>query len=191
MIPQRLHHNPHSKILEAASRLFYWQGYHTTGINQVIAEAGVAKASFYKHFSSKEDLCIAYLKKRHQDWFSWLQAEIRQKESPCDRILGLFVFLEQWMPNCNFRGCAFLNIASEFPSPDSRIQLLVVSHKKDLHDYIEQLVGELDSSSHGLGVGSLTNVIYLLFEGAIDKSQIYRSTHFIQDTQEVIRQLIS
>jgi AcrR family transcriptional regulator len=191
MIPQRLHHNPHSKILEAASRLFYWQGYHTTGINQVIAEAGVAKASFYSHFSSKEDLCIAYLEKRHQDWFSWLQAEVQQQESPCDRMLALFVFLEHWLPSCDFRGCAFLNISSEFPLPNSKVQLLVVSHKKSLHDYIEQLVNELDISSTQVGVVSLTNVIYLLFEGAINKSQIYRSTQFIQDTQDVVRQLIS
>jgi AcrR family transcriptional regulator len=191
MIPQRLHHNPHSKILEAASRLFYWQGYHSTGINQVISEAGVAKASFYSHFSSKEDLCIAYLKKRHQDWFAWLQAEVWQEANPCDRILGLFVFLEKWLPSCDFRGCAFLNIASEFPLPNSRVQLLVVSHKKNLHDYIEQLVSELDISSLQNGIVPLTNVIYLMFEGAINKSQIYRSTQFIQDTKEVVRQLIS
>lgn len=59
-----------TRILNAAARLFYEQGYHITGINQVITEADVAKASFYHHLASKEDLCIAYLNQRHQDWFS-------------------------------------------------------------------------------------------------------------------------
>ncbi len=102
-----------ARILETASRLFYEQGYNATGINQIIAEAEVAKASFYHHFHSKEELCVAYLRKRHQDWFSWLWREIEQHESAQERLLSLFTFLEQWLPNCNFRGCAFLNIASE------------------------------------------------------------------------------
>jgi AcrR family transcriptional regulator len=180
-----------TRILETASRLFYEQGYHVTGINQVIAEAGVAKASFYHHFSSKEELCIAYLDKRHQDWFSWLQQEVEQHEDDRERLLSLFTFLERWLPDSNFRGCAFLNIASEFPSPDSKIRLLVVNHKNALLSYIQQLVKNLNNSTEQYDIALLSDVIYLLFEGAINESQIYRSTHFIQAMREAVKQLIS
>ncbi len=162
-----------------------------TGINQVIAEAGVAKASFYYHFSSKEDLCIAYLDKRHQDWFCWLREKVEQREEPQERLLNLFTFLEWWLPDSDFRGCAFLNITAEFPSPDSRIRLLVINHKNALQDYIKQLVNRLDIPTTESNTFDLVNTIYLLFEGTISRCQMYRTTEFIQNTREIVRQLIS
>lgn len=191
MNTQNSSNNTRTKILETASRLFYEQGYHLTGINQVIAEAGIAKASFYYHFSSKEDLCIAYLEKRHQDWFSWLQEEVEHSKEPDERLLSLFTFLERWLANSDFRGCAFLNITAEFPSPDNRIRLLVVNHKDALQAYIVQLVESLYISASGNNPVYLVNAIYLLFEGTICKCQMYRTTEFIQNTRETVRQLIS
>jgi AcrR family transcriptional regulator len=188
---QQSHNNTHTKILETASRLFYEQGYHLTGINQVIAEAGVAKASFYYHFSSKEDLCIAYLEKRHQDWFGWLREEVEQRKEPQERLLNLFTFLERWLANSDFRGCAFLNITAEFPSPDHRIRQLVINHKDALQTYIAQLVDSLDLSANGYNSAQLVNAIYLLFEGTICKCQMYRTIEFIQNTRETVRKLIS
>ncbi len=180
-----------TKILETASRLFYEQGYHLTGINQVIAEAGIAKASFYYHFSSKEDLCVAYLEKRHQDWFNWLREEVERSEEPLERLLGLFTFLERWLANSDFRGCAFLNITAEFPSSDHRIRQLVVSHKDALQAYIVQLVDHLGVSDSDNNSSHLVNTIYLLFEGTICQCQMYRTTEFVQNTRETVRQLIS
>jgi AcrR family transcriptional regulator len=191
MNTQRADNNTRTKILETASRLFYEQGYHLTGINQVIAEAGVAKASFYYHFSSKEDLCIAYLEKRHQDWFGWLREEVERSEEPQERLLSLFTFLERWLSNSDFRGCAFLNITAEFPSPDHRIRQLVVSHKDALQAYIAQLVNRLNIPVIEHNSAYLVSAIYLLFEGTICKCQMYRTTEFIQNTKGLVNQLIS
>ncbi len=183
--------NTRTKILEAASRLFYEQGYHLTGINQVIAEADVAKASFYYHFCSKEDLCVAYLEQRHQDWFGWLREEVERSREPLERLLGLFTFLERWLANSDFRGCAFLNIIADFPSSYHRIRQLVVSHKDALQAYIAQLVDHLGCSDSDNNLSHLVNTIYLLFEGTICQCQMYRTTEFIQDTRETVRKLIS
>ena len=180
-----------ARILETASRLFYEQGYHATGVNQIIAEAGVAKASFYHHFRSKEGLCVAYLHRRHQDWFSWLRRETERHEIAQERLLGLFAFLEQWLSDSNFRGCAFLNIASEFPSPGSEIRLLVAIHKRALQDYIRQLVDNLRISTDEDDLALRTDLIYLLFEGAISESQVYQSTQFINVAREAARRLTS
>ncbi len=183
--------NTHTKILETASRLFYEQGYHPTGINQVIAAAGVAKASFYYHFAAKEDLCIAYLEKRHQDWFGWLRAEVERSEEPQERLLSLFTFLEIWLENSDFRGCAFLNITAEFPSPDNKIRLLVISHKDDLKKYIAALVDRLNIPDSEHNLANLVNAIYLLFEGTICQCQMHRTTEFIPNARETVRQLIN
>lgn len=181
---------PSTKILDTASRLFYEQGYHTTGINQIIAEARVAKASFYHYFSSKEELCIAYLNKRHQDWFSWLRQEVERHNSSRERLLSMFTFLEQWLPSCNFRGCAFLNIAAEFPVPDNPIRLLVSKHKAELKEYVRQLVNNVGVSRHEDDLALRADMIYLLFEGAISESQVYYSTRFIQVAREAADLLI-
>jgi AcrR family transcriptional regulator len=188
---QQSHNSTREKVLETASQLFYEQGYHPTGINQVIAAAGVAKASFYYHFASKEDLCIAYLEKRHQDWFGWLREEVEQNEEPQERLLSLFTFLEKWLSSSDFRGCAFLNITAEFPSPDNRIRLLVVNHKDALQTYIGELINSLNIPTSRSNSAYLVNAIYLLFEGTICKCQMYRTTESIKSTREVVKQLIS
>ena len=182
--------NTRTKILETASRLFYEQGYYLTGINQVIAEAGVAKASFYYHFSAKEDLCIAYLEKRHQDWFVWLRAEVERSEEPLEQLLGLFTFLERWLTNSDFRGCAFLNITAEFPSQDHRIRQLVINHKDALQAYIRQIIASFDITGSDNDSPCLVNTIYLLFEGTICQCQMYQTTELIKSTRETVRQLI-
>ncbi len=70
------------RIVQTALDLFYRQGYLATGINQVIAEAGVSKNTFYYYFPSKEDLCLAYLQERHKVWTGWLQATIDRYKRP-------------------------------------------------------------------------------------------------------------
>ncbi|MBO3457533.1 TetR/AcrR family transcriptional regulator [Aetokthonos hydrillicola Thurmond2011] len=191
MTTQNLRGESSTKILETACRLFYEQGYHVTGINQLIAEAGVAKASFYHHFSSKEELCVAYLNKRHLDWFSWLQEEVEKNQDHQERLLSLFTFLERWLSNSNYRGCAFINIASEFPLPESKIRLAVIEHKNALRDYIRDLVSKLDIEDKKHNTVFLVDAIYVLFEGAITSSQLYCSVQSIHAAREAVRQLIS
>ena len=80
------------RIIETASDLFYQQGYNLTGINEVIKEAGVAKATLYHHFASKEELCLAYLEYRHLAFIKNLQ-EYLAKIPTRRRLLGVFDFL--------------------------------------------------------------------------------------------------
>jgi AcrR family transcriptional regulator len=84
-------------ILETADRLFYHQGYHATGINQIIDEAATAKASFYQYFPSKEALGKEYLHKRHQEWLGDLKRFVEPVPAAREKLLGVFVFLEQWL----------------------------------------------------------------------------------------------
>jgi hypothetical protein len=69
------------ELLEIASRLFYEQGYHRTGVKQIIDEAGIAKGTFYSHFKSKEDLAVAWLKLRHTSWNSMMDQYLAERNS--------------------------------------------------------------------------------------------------------------
>lgn len=164
--------NSKARILAIASRLFYQQGYHATGVNQIIAEAEVAKASFYHHFPSKEALGIAYLMQRRHDWLTRLQAFVEQQCDPQARVAALFGFLAIWAEEVNFRGCAFLNIVSEFPAPAGAMREQVTAHKSALRAYIHDLVKAASNTDLQNDEASQRgDAVYLLFEGAIVESQ--------------------
>jgi len=185
---------PRDRIIDTALRLFYEQGYLATGINQIIAESQVAKATFYSHFSSKENLCLAYLQARHVVWMKWLEDSVERHTSIEDRIIGVFGFLKEWMVKCNFRGCAFLNIASEIPSLDSKIRAEVVKHKDDLKLYLKQMISQLkDSDKRYKNIDSNrdADMVYVLVEGAIVASQNYGHVWPIQAAEDVVRKLLN
>lgn len=175
------------KIIDTALDLFYRQGYLATGINQVIAEAGVSKNTFYYYFPSKEDLCVAYLQARHLVWMGWLQATIDTYQTPYPRLLSVFEFLDNWLRDCNFRGCAFLNIASEVPDINHRLRQEVISHKDELRRVLSGLLADLrrdDPKYSGLNVAGLADSLYLLCEGVISACQNYGDATLIDGARE-------
>lgn len=185
--------NPRQRIIDTALRLFYQQGYRATGINQVIAESDVAKATFYSHFPSKEKLCVVYLQARHAIWMGWLKESVGRQTSAADRLLGVFDFIREWMSGCDFRGCAFLNIASEVPHPDSEIRGEVVRHKDSLRKYISLLLAEAEDSGAtlpGIDRERVADMLYVLVEGAIVASQNYGQVWPIDAARQAAARLL-
>ena len=181
------------RIIETALNLFYKQGYLATGINQIIAESQVAKATFYAQFPSKEALCIAYLQARHEIWMGWLIASVKRNATPKETLLGVFSFLKQWMQESNYRGCAFLNIASEVPLSDSKIRNEVVRHKDGLQKYIKETIVDIFESGLGrttIDPEKMAKTVYVLVEGAIVSSQNYSAIWPIETAQEAVEILL-
>jgi AcrR family transcriptional regulator len=95
------------RILNTALQLFHQQGYHSTGINQIIDESNVAKASLYEIFHSKEELCIECLHKRHDIWFGKLRDQVTKARTSKSKTIAAFDFLFQMNIEEDFRGCSF------------------------------------------------------------------------------------
>ncbi|MEN8141368.1 MAG: TetR/AcrR family transcriptional regulator [Thermodesulfobacteriota bacterium] len=189
-----LDNSPRERIIATALRLFYSQGYLATGINQIISEAKVAKATFYVHFPAKEALCVAYLQARHVVWMAWLEESVAAKKTAAEKLMGVFDFLKEWMAESNFRGCAFLNIAAEIPSIDSKIRAEVIKHKDDLQAYLQGLVADLVAANParaGLDAKDTSEIIYVLVEGAIVASQNYGAIWPIEAAQGAVRNLLN
>src|SRR5580693_2394186 len=97
------------RLLDAASELFYEHGVHTVGIDTIIERAGVAKATLYSTFGSKEELVRAYLEARHASRRAAVLAEMELHDDPRGKLLAVFDELDTTVKQSEFRGCAFAN----------------------------------------------------------------------------------
>jgi AcrR family transcriptional regulator len=107
--------SPRERLLAAADELFYAEGVHTVGIDRIIDRAGVAKASLYKAFGSKEELVYAYLTDRHHHLMARHRAHVAKHTDPRDRILAVFDSQAERLSDPDFRGCAFAAACAEAP----------------------------------------------------------------------------
>lgn len=134
------------ELVNAAIRVFGREGFHASGIEKVLQEAGVSRMTLYNHFKSKEELILAALRRRE----AYLRERIMQfveksGGDPAGRILAVFDFHEHWFRDRDFAGCTLLNATSEFSDPDCAIRKLVSDQKRAFVDYLRTL-----ASSAGL-----------------------------------------
>jgi AcrR family transcriptional regulator len=103
------------RILETAYELFSRRGVRGVGVNEVIARAGVARATLYAHFPSKDDLILAFLERREQLWtLAFLQAEARRRgTSPEEQLLAIFDAFDEWFRRDDFEACSFIKLLLE------------------------------------------------------------------------------
>jgi AcrR family transcriptional regulator len=104
-----------SRILAAAYELFASRGIRDVGVDEVIERAGVAKASLYRHFPSKDDLVIAFLEQREERWtLEWVEAEARRRgTTPEEQLLAIFGLFDEWFHREDFEACSFINVLLE------------------------------------------------------------------------------
>lgn len=154
-----------ARVLEAAYELFSRHGIHSVGIDRIVAEADVAKATLYHHFPSKEALVIAFLNLREARWsHGWLQVEVeRRAAAPQERVLVVFDALDDWFHRADYEGCSFINTLLEINDRASAVYQATVQHLAVIR---ELLVGyaEQAGASHPEEVGYQ---LQLLFMGSI------------------------
>lgn len=158
-----------ARILAAASRLFYARGIRAVGVDTLIAESGVAKATFYKHFPAKVDLVLAYLDQIDADWSAQLHgaAEAAGPE-PAEQLVGLFDALSATCRTEGYRGCGFLNAAAE-SLPGSAVHERTVAHKHAVRSWVRELASCAGASDPDRLAYALTLVLDgALAAGALD-----------------------
>ncbi len=137
---------PRERILRTASDLFYRFSIHKVGIDRIIAESGVAKMTFYKHFPSKARLVDEYLQRSTVTWLAMLQTATERRDlSPVERIMAIFDTLDGSFRQQPFRGCPFVKGMAEFgPDADSpEVQATIAAYFQSLHDMIETVIAPL------------------------------------------------
>jgi AcrR family transcriptional regulator len=159
--PNRAVGSARERLLTAANELFYTHGVNTVGIDRVIEHAGVAKASLYRLFGSKEELIAAYLGARHERILAELRAAVSRKLDPRERILAVFDTQARWFRRRGYRGCAFARASAE-PAIGTQVQ-----HATDAYrDAIRSLFTELAAEAGAGNPETLATQLHILYHGA-------------------------
>ena len=159
-------------LVATAVELFAQHGYHATGIDKILAAAGVAKMTLYGHFRSKDELILAALRRWDEESRNWLVRAIEARaEDPAERLLVLFDVLDEWFESNGFNGCMFINATAEYPDPEDPIHVAAAEHKRLFGSFIHKqciAAGVPDPSG-------LSAQILLLMEGAIVTAHVQGS----------------
>lgn len=173
------------RILLTAHNLFYRDGIRATGIDRIIAESGVTKVTFYRHFPSKNDLIQAYLEFRHERWMEWfLDALQRHGANNGKGISSIVPVLSEWLSDDAYRGCAFINTVVELGQVLPEAVGISQRHKREMALVI---AGFLQESPHR---EQDAEAIAMAIDGAIIRAQYDGSPDAALRTLAVLLQAV-
>ena len=158
------------RLLAAANELFYDEGVHTVGIDRVIERAGVAKASLYSTFGSKDELVRAYLQARAEARQRRISERVARHEDPRERILSIFDLLAEVVAAPTFRGCPFINASAEGRRDESKVTQVCADTRGWVRDLFIQLARDLGAADPE----ALGRQLVLLYDGAIVNASMDR-----------------
>lgn len=155
--------NMREKILTIASSLFDTRGIQASGVDTIIMEAGVAKATLYKHFPSKNQLVTAYLREKSDKFYAWLNAQLAsRKTESIELLVELCELMEQWITQPEFHGLPFHIAAVEFPDPGHPINQYSAVLSAELQSFLCQIARNAGAKDPE----ALGQQLTILFEGA-------------------------
>lgn len=174
------------RLLRAAGELFYAEGVHTVGIDRVIERAGVAKASLYNTFGSKEALVAAYLAERATQRQAALMERLAKETEPRAKILAAFDVVSELVRRPGFRGCAFVNACAEGSPDDESVRAVSLATRSWTRELFTGLARELGVREPKRVGARLT----LLYTGAIVTAGIDRSPDVAKDARALAEMLL-
>jgi AcrR family transcriptional regulator len=175
---------PRERLLETASRLFYQEGIHTVGVDRLVNEAGVTRATFYRHFPTKDDLVVAYL--RGQDVF--LRERVKERmalKSKENAVVAVLDLVGERVCTADFRGCNFVNASAEFPDPDHPVRQAVAEHRA----WFESTMVALAKQAGHPRPKYAAAVLVLLHDGALAAGELDDPAKVRATLHRVVREL--
>jgi AcrR family transcriptional regulator len=178
---------PRERILETAANLFYANGYRAVGIDRIIAESGVAKMSFYRHFPSKDDLIAAYLQRASDNFWVWLETITRDQPDPRQQLEAIFaaVTTRSIHPAC--LGCTFMAAALEFPALEHPAHAVALEYKSSVLaklTELSRLAGAREPEVLGAG-------LMMLMDGAWSAARMFGPGNHAQHVATIAKSLIA
>lgn len=177
------------RLIESAVRRFYRDGFRNVGIDQILADVGISKTAFYKHFACKEDLMLAAL----EDQNRWLQETFRglMQERGGPTALGqlhaLLDVVEQLVESDSFQGCIFVNVAMEFPLPHEPAHVAAAQNKQEIENLVHSVAVDAGASDPR----ALAKELCLIMEGAYITRHVTGNKSTVDVARRIARLVIA
>jgi AcrR family transcriptional regulator len=178
--------SPRERILDTASRLFYRHGFVSVGVDTIIAEAGVAKMSLYRHFASKDDLIVAYLEQSNERFWGWFDAAAGDG-TPRAQLVNLFDALATFATSPACFGCMFQLAAADFPDPEHPANRIALDHKNTVLERFRHLASQAGSPDPE----ALAQQLLLLMDGAFVASRMFPGANPAAQVGQAARPIIT
>jgi len=179
-----------TRVMDTVTRLFYEQGFQATGINQIIEESEVAKASLYEHFPSKEAILQAYLEDATAQWRTEFEEFCKGKAAGEKRILALFDLRKLLAVKRGFKGCTFIRVVYEMPNLDKAALEVVLHHKEYIRKMLKENIVLLPASRTPREIEELVEMFVSLYEGCGVQSSLERSARPIDSARKIAQKLL-
>ena len=176
------------RLIEAAGKRFYRDGFRNVGVDQILADVGISKTAFYKHFQCKEDLMLAALED-HDRWFQEVFRDLVRDhggESPLGQLHAVMDVVDMVVKSDDFQGCIFVNAAMEFPLPHEPAHQAAAASKRA----IEDIVCELAVAAGAREPRRLAEELCLIMEGAYVTRHVSGNPATVEIARRVARQVI-
>jgi AcrR family transcriptional regulator len=167
------------QLIETAIELFAKNGFHATGIDTILAHAGVAKKTLYTHFRTKEELILAALRQHDGQFRNQLMKSVDElADTPKGKLLAIFDVSRNWFSQNNFYGCMFINAIGEYSEKDTAIREVCKEYKRLMRNYMTNLAEQAGIEE----AEELANELSLLLEGSIVTAQVSELSEQAADT---------
>ena len=160
---------PKDKVFQTAARLFYQNGYRAIGVDTLAAESGIGKMTLYRHYPSKDELIVAYLKDSNEIFWRNFEQVTKDAATPRDKLLAFFESLQNYVNTPACYGCPFLNVATEYPETDYPGHQVALEHKQSVRARFRQLAREAGARKPEV----LADQLFLLMDGAYMASRMF------------------
>ncbi|MDH3663165.1 MAG: TetR family transcriptional regulator [Alphaproteobacteria bacterium] len=175
------------ELVQKALQAFYRHGFQATGMDMLVAETGISKTSMYKHFRTKEDLILAVLRLRDEQFRNWLYRRMEAlADTPGQQLIAMFDALEEWFDEPGYRGCMFIKASSEYQDADHVIHKQSADHKRMLERHMTELAEKAGLSDPGM----IARQLLLLKEGAIVTAHLGHTDNPAKDAKAAAMQLL-
>src|SRR5262245_9088349 len=177
------------RLIEAAIKRFYRDGFRNVGIDQILADVGISKTAFYKHFECKDDLMLAALEMQN----NWLQNTFRDMiherggDSAVGQLRAVFDVVEMLMDSEEFQGCIFVNAAMEFPLPHEPAHVAAAGNKEAIEEIICRIADRAGASEPK----SLASELCLIMEGAYVTRHVTGNRQTVDIARRVAERVIA
>ncbi|MBA0126441.1 TetR/AcrR family transcriptional regulator [Haloechinothrix sp. YIM 98757] len=174
------------RILATASQLFYEHGIRATGVNKIAERAAVTKVTLYAHFGSKDGLVAAHLRARDRRWWAEFDTYLAESMTAEERLKAMFDAYRTWALAGEFRGCGFVNAATELTAPDHPGRAIIHDHKEGIRRYLEAFATEAGC----LHPADVAEEWFLLLEGATVAASLRHGTEPLHRARQAALRLL-